>query len=200
VRARFEDLRLSRARLVETADAERRRLERNLHDRAQQRLVTLSMSLGLAQRRFADHQPTQQLLEQTCSELAGALAELRELARGIHPAVLTEHGLGPALHALAGRAHVPVDVRELPTNACRPASRAAYYLVAETLTNIAKYAQASAATVRARIDDNHLLEVTDDGMGGATRAAEAGSKGSPTASTHSTASSKSPTATPSWIS
>ena len=179
LRARLEDLRLSRARLVETADAERRRLERNLHDGAQQRLVTLSMSLGLAQRRFADHAPTQELLEQTRSELADALAELRELARGIHPAVLTERGLGPALDALAGRAHVPVDVRELPDQRL-PATveAAAYYLVAETLTNVAKYAQASAATVRARVEDSHLLvEVADDGIGGADASRGSGIRG-----------------------
>jgi signal transduction histidine kinase len=177
--ARLEDLRRSRTRLVETADAERRRLERNLHDGAQQRLVALSMSLGLAQRRFADHEPTQELLEQTRSELAGALAELRELARGIHPAVLTERGLGPALDALAGRAHVPVDVRELPDQRL-PAGveAAAYYLVAETLTNVAKYAQASAATVRARVEDGHLLvEVADDGLGGADASRGSGIKG-----------------------
>ena len=156
LRARLEDLRSSRARLVETADAERRRLERNLHDGAQQRLVALSMSLALAQRRFADDKATCELLEQTRSELAGALAELRELARGIHPAVLTERGLGPALDALAGRAHVPVDVRELPGERL-PAGveAAAYYLVAEALTNVAKYAEASAASVRVCVEDSH---------------------------------------------
>ena len=105
LRARLEDLRASRARLVETADAERRRLERNLHDGAQQRLVALSLSLALAERDFADDKAICELLEQMRSELLGALAELRELARGIHPAVLTERGLGPALDALAGRAH-----------------------------------------------------------------------------------------------
>ena len=114
LRARLEDLRSSRARLVETADAERRRLERNLHDGAQQRLVALSLSLALAQRRRADDPATCELLEHKRADLAGALAELRELARGLHPAVLTERGLGPALDALAGRAPVPVDVSELP--------------------------------------------------------------------------------------
>jgi signal transduction histidine kinase len=179
LRARLEDLRSSRARLVETADAERRRLERNLHDGAQQRLVTLAMSLGLAQRRFADDKETCELLEQTRSELAGALAELRELARGIHPAVLSERGLGPALEALAGRAHVPVDVRELPGERL-PAGveAAAYYLVAEALTNVAKYAEASAASVRVCVEDSHVLvEVADDGVGGADASRGSGIRG-----------------------
>jgi signal transduction histidine kinase len=179
LRARLEDLRSSRARLVETADAERRRLERNLHDGAQQRLVTLSMSLGLAQRRFAEDKATCELLEQTRSELAGALAELRELARGIHPAVLSDRGLGPALEALAGRAHVPVDVRELPGERL-PAGveAAAYYLVAEALTNVAKYVEASAASVRVCVEDSHVLvEVADDGVGGADASRGSGIRG-----------------------
>jgi signal transduction histidine kinase len=179
LRARLEDLRASRARLVETADAERRRLERNLHDGAQQRLVTLAMSLGLAQRRFADDKATCELLGQTRSELAGALAELRELARGIHPAVLSERGLGPALEALAGRAHVPVDVHELPGERLPTGvEAAAFYLVAEALTNVAKYAEASGASVRVRVEDNHLLvEVADDGVGGADASRGSGIRG-----------------------
>ena len=114
------------------------------------------MTLGLAQRRFAEDKAICELLEQMRSELLGALAELRELARGIHPAVLTERGLGPALDALAGRAHVPVDVRDLP-GARLPAGveAAAYYLVAEALANVAKYAQASAASVRVCVEDSH---------------------------------------------
>jgi signal transduction histidine kinase len=112
------------------------------------------MTLELAQRSFADDKAIFELLEQMRSELLGALAELRELARGIHPAVLTERGLGPALDALAGRAHVPVDVGELPGE--RPPAgveAAAYYLVAEALENVAKYAQASAASVRVCVKD-----------------------------------------------
>jgi signal transduction histidine kinase len=179
LRARLEDLRSSRARLVETADAERRRLERNLHDGAQQRLVALSLSLALAQRRRADDPATCELLEQTRAELAGALGELRELARGIHPAVLTERGLGPALDALAGRAHVPVDVRELPGERLPPGvEAAAYYLVAESLTNVAKYAGASVATVRVCVEDSHVLvEVADDGVGGADASRGSGIRG-----------------------
>ena len=179
LRARLEDLRSSRARLVETADGERRRLERNLHDGAQQRLVALSLSLALAERRFADDKAICELLEQMRSELLGALAELRELARGIHPAVLTERGLGPALDALAGRAHVPVDVRELPGERLPPGvEAAAYYLVAESLTNVAKYARASVATVRVCVEDGHVLvEVADDGVGGADASRGSGIRG-----------------------
>jgi len=179
LRARLEELRSSRARLVEASDAERRRLERNLHDGAQQRLVALSMTLGLAQRSFADDKAICELLEQMRSELLGALAELRELARGIHPAVLTERGLGPALDALAGRAHLPVDVGDLPGERL-PAGveAAAYYLVAEALANVAKYAQASAASVRVCVKDSHLLvEVADDGVGGADASRGSGIRG-----------------------
>jgi signal transduction histidine kinase len=179
LRARLEDLRLSRARVVETADAERRRLERNLHDGAQQRLVALSLSLALAERRFAGDPATCEVLEQARSDLGGALAELRELARGIHPAVLTDRGLGPALDALAGRAHVPVDVRELPGERLPlGVEAAAYYLVAEALTNVAKYAGASAATVRVCVKDSQLLvEVADDGVGGADASRGSGIRG-----------------------
>jgi signal transduction histidine kinase len=179
LRARLEELSASRARLVEAADTERRRLERNLHDGAQQRLVALSLSLSLAQRRRAGDTATCELLEQTRSELADALAELRELARGIHPAVLTERGLGPALDGLASRAHVPVDVRELPGERL-PAGveAAAYYLVAEALTNVAKYARASAASVRVCVEDSQLLvEVADDGVGGADASRGSGIRG-----------------------
>ena len=179
LRARLEDLRASRARVVETADAERRRLERNLHDGAQQRLVALSLSLALAERDFADDKATCAVFEQTRSELADTLAELRELARGIHPAVLTERGLGSALDALAGRAHVPVDIRELPDERL-PAGieAAAYYLVAEALTNVAKYAEASAATVRVCVENSHVLvEVADDGVGGADASRGSGIRG-----------------------
>ena len=179
LRARLEDLRASRARVVETADAERRRLERNLHDGAQQRLVALSLSLALAERDFAEDKAICELLEQMRSELLGALSELRELARGIHPAVLTERGLGPALDALAGRAHLPVDLGDLPGERLPTGvEAAAYYLVAEALANVAKYAQASAASVRVCVKDSHLLvEVADDGVGGADASRGSGIRG-----------------------
>jgi signal transduction histidine kinase len=179
LRARLEDLRASRSRLVETADSERRRLERNLHDGAQQRLVALSLTLGIARAQFASDPAASELLERTRSELAAALGELRELARGIHPAVLTDRGLGPALEALANRAPLPVDVAGLPDERL-PAGveAAAYYLVAEALTNVAKYAQASVATVRVVRENRHVLvEIVDDGVGGADSSRGSGLRG-----------------------
>jgi signal transduction histidine kinase len=169
LRARLEELRASRFRLVETADVERRRLERNLHDGAQQRLVALSLSLALAEREFASDPAVIGLLERTRSDLADALAELRELARGIHPSLLTDRGLKAALEALANRALVPVELVALPDERLPDGvEAAAYYLVAEALTNVAKYAQASTATVRVVRDNGHVIvEVNDDGIGGA---------------------------------
>jgi PAS domain S-box-containing protein len=155
----------SRARIVQAGDAERRRLERNLHDGAQQRLVSLSITLRLAARR---HQEDDELLHAD-EELGHALEELRELARGIHPAVLTEYGLGPALDALAARATLPVDLDvELAERLPPAVEAAAYYVVAEALTNVAKYARASGARVHVfRNDGGAVVEVRDDGVGGA---------------------------------
>jgi signal transduction histidine kinase len=164
-----EQLASSRDRLVSTADEERRRLERNLHDGAQQRLVSLSLALRQAQGTVAsDPLDAGRLLVAAREELAVALEELRELARGIHPAVLTARGLGPALESLAERAAVPVEI-ELDGNRRLPEriEAAAYYLVAESLTNIAKHAQASAVTVRvARDNGAAVVEIMDDGIGG----------------------------------
>jgi PAS domain S-box-containing protein len=163
-------LEASRARLVSAGDEERRRLERNLHDGAQQRLVSLSLSLRLAQRKLAsDPQAAQELLSAASLELGVALEELRELARGIHPAVLTERGLGPALQSLADRVPLPVEL-ELPTDERLPrrVEAAAYYVVSEALANVAKYAHASAVTVTvARENRFAVVEVADDGVGGA---------------------------------
>jgi PAS domain S-box-containing protein len=165
-----DEVRASRARIVEAGDAERRRLERNLHDGAQQRLVSLSLALRLAQAKLRDDpEGAEQLLTGAADELTHAINELRELARGIHPAVLTDRGLGPALEALAARAPLPVElstrlVEPLPG----PVEAAAYYVVAEALTNVAKYADASAVQVRAeRQNGRVLVEVSDDGVGGA---------------------------------
>ena len=180
LRARVEELRASRARLVEAGDTERRRLERNLHDGAQARLVGLAMLLGLARRRVdTDPAETGILIDRALVELKASLAELRELARGIHPAVLTERGLEPALHALASRAPVPVAVetegeRRLPA----PVEIAAYFVVAEALANVAKYAQATAATVAVRRANGSVtVDVTDDGIGGADAAHGSGLRG-----------------------
>ena len=164
------DLRQSRARIVEATSSERRRLERNLHDGAQQRLVSLSLSLRLALGKVHDDpEGAERLLNGASDELSRALEELRELARGIHPAVLTDRGLEPALQSLVTRAPVPVTVAEAPTERLpEPVEAAAYYVVAEALTNIAKYANAKAATVRvSRANGRALVEVTDDGVGGA---------------------------------
>jgi signal transduction histidine kinase len=165
-----EQLAASRARLVSTADDERRRLERNLHDGAQQRLVSLSLSLRHARRKLASAPDrADELLAAASRELEVALEELRELARGIHPAVLTDRGLAPALLALADRATLPVQL-DVPTDERLPArvEAAAYYLVSEALTNVTKYADASGVEVCvAREDSFALVEVTDDGIGGA---------------------------------
>jgi signal transduction histidine kinase/PAS domain-containing protein len=160
----------SRARLVTAGDEERRRLERNLHDGAQQRLVALSLSLRLAHGKLAsDPHGTQEILAAAGDELAVALEELRELARGIHPAVLTERGLEAALASLCDRAPVPVEL-ELATGGRLPSrvEAAAYYVVSEALANVAKYAQASTVAVSiTRNDGVAIVDVADDGVGGA---------------------------------
>ena len=174
-----EDLRASRARLVRAEDQARRGLERNLHDGAQQRLVALSVALRLVESRIP-HDPdgAVELLTGAREELARALAELRELARGIHPAVLTDRGLRPALEALAARAPIPVAVEAPDERLPADVEAAAYYVVAETLTNVAKYAQASAAEVRvARSDGTLVVTVSDDGVGGADPARGTGLNG-----------------------
>jgi signal transduction histidine kinase len=166
----YEKLALSRQRLVEVGDAERRRLERNLHDGAQQRLVALSLKLSMLNGRLDDEPPaSRELLAAARDDLAQGLAELRELARGIHPVVLTERGLGAALEALLGRTPVDVVVEALPDERLSPPVEAAvYYIVSEAVTNVAKYAQASHATVAIRRHDGAAtVTVADDGAGGA---------------------------------
>ena len=178
--ARTEELRASRVRIVQAADEARRKIERDLHDGAQQRLVALTLDVRMARSRVErDPESAAPYLERLGEELAEASAELRELARGIHPAVLTERGLGPAIAALADRSPVPVEIVELPAE--RPSSAAettAYFTVAEALTNVAKYAQASHATVRIVTEDDCLVvEVRDDGIGGASASAGSGLSG-----------------------
>ncbi len=178
--AQEEELRRSRARIVEAGDAERRRLERNLHDGAQQRLVSLSLSLRLAQAKLgSDTQQADELLSSASVELALALEELRELARGIHPAVLTERGLGPALESLRDRAPLPVEVECVPDERLpRPVEAAAFYVVAEALTNVTKYAEASMVRVSVeRLNGRAVVEVTDDGKGGADPGRGSGLRG-----------------------
>jgi PAS domain S-box-containing protein len=165
-----EQLAASRARLVEASDAERQRLERNLHDGAQQRLQAVALTMRLAQGRLPDDPgEAGSLLESAADELAEGLDELRELARGIHPAVLTEHGLAAALEGVVRRAPLPVEVESVPAGRLPESVEvAAYYLVSEALVNVAKYARASAATVAvSRTGDRAIVEVTDDGIGGA---------------------------------
>jgi signal transduction histidine kinase len=182
LRARFEELRASRTRLVEASDTERRRLERNLHDGAQARLVGVLLLLGHT-RRKVDVDPADAevpvLLDRALEELKTSLAELRELARGIHPPLLTEQGLEPALRALVDRVPVPATLdadtgERLPG----PVEVAAYFVVAEALTNVAKYAQATEATVAVRrVNGLVTVDVTDDGIGGADAAAGSGLRG-----------------------
>jgi signal transduction histidine kinase len=175
-----EELTAQRARIVHAGDEERRRLERNLHDGAQQRLVSLSLSLRLAQSKLlSDPHGADELLSGASIELALALEELRELARGIHPAVLTERGLGPALESLADRASLPVELEQLPEERLpNHVEAAAYYVVSEALANVAKYADASGVQVRvAQENGRAVVEVVDDGVGGADPARGSGLRG-----------------------
>ena len=172
-----EQLSASRARVVAAGDAERRRLERNLHDGAQQRLVTLAIGLRIIDR-LVDENPAgaHEALTQANEQLAETLAELRELARGLHPAVLSDHGLEPAIRSLIQRAPLPVELTfeaaERPSDAVEVA---AYYVIAEALTNVAKYADATVARVEVRaLGDRLLIEVADDGVGGADRSKGSG--------------------------
>jgi signal transduction histidine kinase len=176
----YDKLAGSRARIVEAGDAERRRLERNLHDGAQQRLVALALQLRLAERRIESEpaRARRELIE-AGDQLKHALEELRELARGIHPAILTDGGLAPALSALAHRAPVPVEISDVPNQRLpEPIEVATYYLIAEAITNVAKYADASHVSVSVRRDDVRVVvQVADDGIGGADPTAGSGLHG-----------------------
>jgi signal transduction histidine kinase len=170
LRARLEDLRASRARIVEAGYRERRRVERDLHDGAQQRLMALALDLKLARSRIeADPAAAGQLLDDATAELEQATAELRELARGIHPGLLTDRGLVPALEALASRAPVPVELRaDVERRASAGVEAATYFLVSEALANVAKHARAERVRVSVGQSDGSLtVEVADDGRGGA---------------------------------
>jgi signal transduction histidine kinase len=175
-----ERLDASRARLVTASDTERQRLKHNLHDGAQQRLTALVIRLGLAAERAREtHEPGAPALEAAQTEVLLAIGELRELAQGIDPAALTDHGLASAIRGIAARSTVPITVLELPSKRFDDTTEAtAYYLFAEALTNAQKHAHASAIRVRATTAPRTLhLEIVDDGIGGATERAGGGLTG-----------------------
>jgi signal transduction histidine kinase len=179
LRAKVEELRVSRVRIVDSGDAARRRLERDLHDGAQQRLVSLALSLAMLQPRVESDPEAMRELELARSELEQALEALRELARGIHPSVLSDQGINAALQGLARRANVPVELEicggdRLPERV----EAAAYFVVAEALTNVAKYARATRARVEVSRQDGLVrVEIADDGVGGADPAKGSGLRG-----------------------
>jgi signal transduction histidine kinase len=187
VLAQLEEVRASRARIVQASDEERLRIERNLHDGAQQRLLTLSLALHTARRQLAqlgaDADPgLVETVRGASQELRLAIGELRELARGIHPAILTDEGLGPALRSLASRSAVPVTLVEVPSGRLpRPIEATAYFVVCEALANLTKYAHAATASVSVRLDQEQtaglLVEVGDDGVGGADPTRGSGLRG-----------------------
>ena len=169
VRAQLEEVRASRARIVAAGDAERRRLERDLHDGAQQRLLALGLALQLARAELGEQATaSDDLLAEAEAELQEALVELRELARGIHPAILTDGGLGPALQTLAERTPVPVTVSTVDGRLPPAVETAAYFVVSEALANVAKHSQATRVSVGVgRHGDRAVVVVEDDGVGGA---------------------------------
>jgi signal transduction histidine kinase len=169
LRARVEELKGSRQRVIEAGQHERRRLERNLHDGAQQRLIALSLELGLLGERLGADPDARASLARAKSEVALSLEELRDVARGLHPAVVSGHGLAVALESLAAGAPLPVRLAvELDGRVDERSEVAAYYVVCESLTNVGKHAQASSATVAvSRANGKLVVEVVDDGVGGA---------------------------------
>jgi signal transduction histidine kinase len=170
LRARTAQLQASRARGVDAAEAERRRIERDLHDGAQQQLLAVAMDLGRARAKLeTDPAGAQELIQQAHAGAKEAIAELRNLARGIYPAILTDRGLDAAISAVAARAQVPVAVEvDLPTRPPAAVESIAYFIVSEALTNVAKYARATRAAVRITRDQNWIVvEVSDNGVGGA---------------------------------
>jgi signal transduction histidine kinase len=177
--ARLEDVRGSRARVLEAGQAERKRLERDLHDGAQQRLVALALQLKLLEKQFAGDARAKERLDVAQREVALSLEELRDLARGIHPAVLSAHGLSVALEQVAARAPVPVQLDlDLPARLPEPVELAAYFVVCEALANVGKYAQAtSVRVVVARRNGLAVVEVVDDGVGGADDGKGSGLRG-----------------------
>ena len=181
VLARLEEVRASRARIVEAADTARRRVERNLHDGAQQRLVSLTLAVGMARARLVDQSDPalEDLLREASDHARMALGELRDLGQGLHPAVLSEAGLVAAIESLTERSTVPVDLTADITCPLPPTVQAAaYYVVSEALANVAKHSQASAVAVSLTERCNRLVvEIVDDGRGGAHLRAGSGLEG-----------------------
>ncbi|WP_225993491.1 sensor histidine kinase [Actinomadura rudentiformis] len=180
LRARTEHLQASRARGVDAVEAERRRIERDLHDGAQQRLLAVAMDIGRARAKLEDDPDgARTLIEQAHAGTKEAISELRDLARGIYPAILTDRGLDPALSGLAGRAPVPVEVEvDLPERPPAAVESIAYFIVAESLANIAKYARATRASVRVVQEEGWVVvEVIDNGVGGAVAQPDGGLAG-----------------------
>jgi signal transduction histidine kinase len=179
LRARLEELRESRARIIDVGQKERQRLERDLHDGAQQRLIALSLELSALEHQFAEDPDARARLDLARREVAASLAELRDVARGIHPAVVSGHGLEVALEQLAARAPVPVTLDvDLDQRLPEPLEVASYYLVAESLTNIGKHARATVASVEiCQAGGRVVVEVVDDGVGGADTEVGSGLRG-----------------------
>ena len=175
VRAQLDEVRASRARIVEAGDAERQRIERDLHDGAQQRLVALALRLQTARATTTD---ASELIDQATAELQAAVAEVRDIGRGLHPPILTERGLAAALEALAERASTPVEINASDDRYAPNVEAAAYFVAAEALTNVDRYSAAASATVTVTTDGQTLLiEITDDGVGGADPLKGSGLKG-----------------------
>jgi signal transduction histidine kinase len=179
LRARVEELKGSRARLLEAGRRERKSLERNLHDGAQQRLIALSLELSMLKQKLGDRPDLRSRLDAARQEIASTLEELRHVARGIHPAVLSGHGLAVALESIAARAPLPVRLSvDLDARLPDRVEVAAFYVVSESLTNIAKHAEASDATVLvARTSDGVVVEIVDNGVGGADTESGSGLRG-----------------------
>jgi signal transduction histidine kinase len=180
VEAQLQEVRASRTRIVEAGDRERRRVERDLHDGAQQRLISLSLELQVARRALGDggDRVVRRSLDRASEEALAALAELRDLALGIHPLILTEGGLGEAVESLADRTSVDVAVDIGPERYSPAVEGAAYFVISEALANVTKYAKATKATVRVRGLDDHLsIEIDDDGIGGADPGCGSGLRG-----------------------
>ena len=178
--ARVSTLTKSRARVVHAADSERRRIERDLHDGTQQHLVALAMNLGMAREKFAsDPDGARELVDRAHTQAKDSIVELRNVIRGVYPAVLTDRGLDAALSALAARSPVPVRLRvDLPTRPGPTAEAIAYFVVSESLTNVARHSGARGVAVDVeRVADRLRLSVIDDGRGGAVEAADSGLRG-----------------------